>query len=174
MAIEIIQKPKPKIPLWAKILLGSAVALLLIAAGTYFFLDYTSKKTSQKISDTQAEVSSLMAANRETENKVLTYEKKIGDFASLVVGHQKPLSILLFLEQKTHPRVSFTSFAFDAAKTSVAVDGQAASFIALGQQMLIFKKEPILKNITLSGLSLNEKGEIKFSLQLVFDPQIVK
>ncbi len=174
MAIEIIQKPKPKIPFWAKILLGSAIGLLLVAVGAYFFLDYTSKKTSQRINDTQAEINSLVIANREVENKVLTYEKKIGDFASLVVSHQKPLNILLFLEQKTHPRVRFTSFAFDSAKTSVAVEGQAASFIALGQQMLILKKETILKNITLSGLSLSENGEIEFSLQLVFDPQIVK
>lgn len=174
MAIEIIQKPKASIPLWVKILLGSAIALLLIAVGIYFFLDYTSKKITQNINDTQEEINNLMAINREIENRVLTYEKKIGDFSSLIVNHQKPLNIFSFLEQKTHPQINFTIFNFDASKTSVSVEGKASTFTALGQQLLILKKEPILKNITLSGLSISESGEIKFSLQLVFDAQIVK
>lgn len=174
MAIEIMQKPKTKLPTWVKILLGAAIGFVLIAAGMYFYLDYSSKKVTREINDTQAQITALVNANRETEKRVLTYEAKINDFSSLVSSHQKTVNVLTFLEQKTHPEVMFKKLNFDAAKTVLSVEGKAASFTALGQQMLILKEEKVLKNINLSGIALSPKEGITFSLQLTFDSQIIK
>lgn len=174
MAIEIIQKSKTKIPLWGKIFFGVSLVLALAAAGAYFYMNYSSQKTLQQIAETQGKIKSLVDANRDMENRVLTYQKKINDFGILLSAHQDTLNVFSFLEEKTHPEIQLTGFDFDASKMSLALKGEAKSFVALGQQILILKGENILKNITLSEIKLGEGGKVSFSLQLVFDSQIVK
>jgi hypothetical protein len=174
MAIEIISKPKTKKFTWAKILLTVDIVLVLAFGGIYLYFNISSKQTSKKIGEAQDEIILLVSSNRDIEKKALFYEKKINDFSKLFSEHQETAKIFTFLEEKTHPNVWFSKFDFSADKLSVVVSGQAASFVDVGQQLLILKGEKSLKNINLSGLSLGEKKGVLFSLQLTFDPQVFK
>jgi len=173
MPIEIIPKPKSKKIYWA--ILALSVCLVLIVAGVaaYFYMDSSAKRVSQQIEEKKK---ALEFTPEETalQNEMLFYENKINVFGKLLSDHSKAANVFDFLEKKCHPDIRFSNFNFDAKKTEVKVSGTAKNFIALEQQILILNAESILKKITLSEVSLGEKGDVKFGLLLDFDPQILK
>lgn len=173
MAIEFIPKPKAKIPSWTVIVFVICGILLLGGGGSYFYLIHSSKKISEEI---QERTGALMKTPEEAalEEELLLEERKINSFVDLISARQKTVNLFDFLEKTCHPKVWFSNFGFNSQEEIVNVKGKTTSFVALGQQILIFRKEPILKKINLTEVSMKDGGEIEFSLQLTFDPQVFK
>jgi len=173
MAIEITPKPKIKAPLWAIILLGLCLILLAALFISYIYFKKGSEKLAENLKVTTAE-NILAQEIKEKSQELSLYQKKIDVFGILISEHKKTVNIFDFLERTTHPNVWFSGFSFDSSKNMVKVSGQAESFVVLGQQLKIFKKEEIIKAINLSDVSIGEKGGINFSLDLTFDNQVFK
>ncbi len=171
MAIEIAKKPKLKGPLWLYILMMAGIVLALGLAGTYFYFFKVGKDISQQIEGIDQALKKT-PEEKELENTLLSREKKIEDFQELLSKHKKVLNVFNFLQEKTHPQVWFSEFDFSGKEKTVSLFGTANSFTTVGQQILIFREEEFLKNVKLSELSMGEEGDIGFSLQLTFDPQI--
>lgn len=173
MAIEIVPKPKIEKATWANVLLAISIVLLLALAISYFYFYRSSGKLSQDIQEKE-KVLEKTPSEKVLEEKLLLTEEKINNFGQLLSSHQKPLNIFNFLEEACHPDVWFSNFNFDTMKREATISGQAGSFIALGQQLLILKELENLKDINLSKISLGEEGEVDFALQLIFESQILK
>ncbi len=173
MAIEITPIKKLNIPAWTIIVLLFCLVIFLGLGGAYFYFYQSSKKISQEIRNKE-EALINSPAEVALEEDVLSKEKKINNFSSLILSHRKSVNVFSFLEKVSHPQISFNDFSFTSQKDIVGVKGEAASFIALGQQILILEKEGILRKINLSEVSISQEGKIKFSLQLTFDPQVFK
>jgi len=173
MAIEIAKKSKLKGPLWLYILMIAGIVLALGVAGTYFYFSKVGKDISQQIKEIDQALKKT-PEEKELENTLLSKEKKIEDFQELLSKHKKVLNVFSFFQEKTHPRTWFSEFDFSGKEKTVSLSGTADSFTAIGQQILVFREEELLKNVKLSGLSMGEEGEIEFSLQLTLDPQIFK
>jgi hypothetical protein len=172
MAIEIIPKPKKRFS-WATILFAICIVLLLGLAGTYYYFYQSSDKISQNIRDRENALIKT-SSEKALEKKIILYEAKINTFAKLLSAHKKPLNIFNFLEEVCHPDVWLSDFELSSTKGMVIVSGKAKSFIALGQQLLIFKEVEYLKNVNLSEISIGEEGGVDFTLQLTFEPQVFK
>ena len=173
MAIEIIPRPKIKKFSWPVILLTICLILLLGLAGTYYYLYDSSKKLSQEIQEKEKALIET-DSERTLKEELLSIEGKINTFSKLLSRHKKPLNIFNFIEETCHPDVWFSGFNFDSTKAIVIVSGQAKSFVVLGQQLIILKEVENLKDINLSGISIGEEGGVDFTLQLTFEPQILK
>lgn len=171
MAIEIIPKPKVEKISWATILLGFCIVLLIFLCISYFYLDKSSKNLSQDIEE-KGRALTKTPSEEALEEELLLYEAKINSFAKLLSGHQKPLNIFNFLEQICHPNIWLSDFNLSSGPGIVTISGQAESFVALGQQLVILKEIEVLKNINLSEIAISEEGKIDFALQLTFKPQI--
>jgi len=106
------------------------------------------------------------------KKKVLTYKQKIDDFSLLLNQHQKTSKFFPFFENIIHPQVWFSSFSLDVKNAQVTVSGTAKSFKVLGQQLLIFQGNSLIKETKLSRISMSREGEIHFTFNLSLNPII--
>jgi hypothetical protein len=174
MAIEIINTVEKKgIHFWvALLLLASVIGSLGLLISYFYFVG--------AIGDMEAKSMEIEFSLNKTseemvlENRLLSTEGKISSFSSLLANHKNIAKVFDVLEKNTHPKVWFSAFSFSRDKNTVNLSGEADSFIVLGQQISILEKEPLFKNITLSGVSMSEEKKANFSLEIVLDPQIYK
>ncbi len=171
MAIEITPKLKIKAPLWAMILLGLCLILLAALLASYIYFKKESEKLIEDLKITPAE-NILIQEIKGKSQELSLYQKKIDDFGTLISERKKAVKIFEFFERTTHPDVWFSNFNFDSQKNMVRVSGQAKSFVVLEQQLKIFKKEEVIKDVNLSEVSIGEEGGVNFSLAFAFDNQV--
>lgn len=173
MAIGIIPKSSIEKPsLAANILFYFSIILLAVTATAFFSIKYFIVKNSDK------EIESLnqqLEAQKPYLSVQLEFQKKkIDSFGQIIADHQYTSKIFPFLEGITHPKVLFSSFKFDSKNLSVNLTGLTQDFKTLGQQTIIFKKNPLIKKFLLSGVSMGKEGEVSFGITFFLDPQIVK
>jgi len=173
--IEIIPRKAVPLPLWQKILFYILISLLLAAILSYFILGHSQKKSLTTLQSLEEEIAKEKTPPKiALEKEILSYQKKINDFARILDRHLLSSKFFNFLEKTSHPRIWFSKINLNPGEALVIVFGQAKTFPALGQQIQILKEEALIKNATLSKISLGPKGEIEFTLTLSFDPRFFK
>lgn len=169
MAIEITQKVKIKIPAWLVILLIVELLLIIILVISYLYFIFSSEKMEKILIKTPQEVNLEQdIAAKETELKLL--KTKIDTFAQLLEKHQKTANLFSFLEKVCLPDVWFSKFDFSSE--ALTISGHTKDFVSLGQQILAFQAEPVVKEVKLSEISLVPKGGVDFSLSIKLSPTI--
>jgi cell division protein FtsB len=173
--IEIIPRRAAPLPLWLKILFYILIALLLAAILSYFILGYFQKKSLTTLQNLEEEIAKEKTPQKiAKEQEILSYQKKINDFARILDHHFIASKFFSFLEKTSHPRIWFSKINLSPGEQLAVVSGRAETFSVLGQQFQILKKEALIKNASLAEISLGEKGEIEFTLILSFDPKFFK
>lgn len=171
--IEIIPKTEPKSIFETRApFVIALVALFLVIGGSLacIQLQAGAKKT---IGNLENFLNAGTTQNeRQLEQSVLLSQKKIADFGLFLQARKDPSRFFQFLEQYTHSKVFFTDANMSISNRQVALQGQAADFTSLSQQILIFKQRDELGDVLLSNVGLGEKGRIKFSVELSFAPKI--
>lgn len=171
MAIEIAAKPKIKVPFWAIFILLLSLTGFLAVGLSYFYFDSLSRDLAKKIKEKEQALIKT-ETEKNLEDSVFSKEEKINNLATLIKKHGKTFNIFLFLESLTHPEIQYTDFNFATGTGQVKLIGNAKSFLALGQQLLILKQKEEIKEIELSGISIREDKRIDFNLSLTFDSKI--
>lgn len=175
MAIEIIPRKVAPVPFWQTILFYVLIGLLIGAILSYFILGHFERKSSATLQNLEEAIISEKTPQKITlEEEVLNCQKKIDSFALLLGQHLLSSKFFDFLQKTSHPRIWFSQVSLNPGEAIAVVSGQAETFTALGQQLQILKKEPLLKNASLSKISLGKKGEIEFTLNISFDPGFFK
>ena len=173
MAIEISKKTKIRVPLWAVALGIVCLALILVLAGSYFYLNILTGKITKEIQDKE-EALKITPSQKSLEDNLSLTGNKIDQFADLASKHRKVANIFTFIENTCLPNIQFSDFNFDIAKETVNISGQTDSFVALGQELNILKQEALIKKINLSGVSINDEGTVDFTFSIIFSPDIFK
>jgi len=174
MAIEIIpKKTEAKLPA-VNILFYLSLILLIIFALSYFVLGYFQKKSAKTLQNIEDIISQKETSVKALKEKIFGYQEKIEVVASLLTSHQLSRNFFTRLEDLSCPKVFFSNLDLDVGKYQVSLSGQTESFEALGQQLLIFKKGEFIKDVNLTKVSIGKEGEIEFSIELSFDPQMFK
>ncbi len=175
MAIEIIPRKAIPLPLWLKILFYILIALLLTTVLSYFILGQFQKKSLTALQNLEEEILKEKTPQKIAQEKeILNYQQKINDFSLILDHHLLPSKFFRFLEKTSHPRIWFSKINLSPREALAIVSGRAETFPVLGQQLQILKKEALVKNVSLAKISLGEKGEIKFTLTISFDPKFFK
>ena len=173
--VEIIPKETPPIPKWLNILFYFSLVLLVFSIIGYFVLDSSLRNSQKNLADSRETLAGEETPERITlEKEILSYEKKVKDFFSLIDSRQESSRIFNFLQKTCHPKVWFTQFSLDLKDRGVTFSGKTQSFESLGQQLLIFKDENLVKAVNLEKISISKEGEINFDLFLSFNPQIFR
>jgi len=172
--VEIIPKPIEKVPFWQQILFYFSISLLVIVIISYFVLGAFQKKSEiylqnldEKIS--QAKTPEIIALEKE----VLSWQRKIKDFAKVFDQHKLNSKFFQFLEEKTYPKVFFSKIDLNSQNLEVILSGQADSFQSLGYQIQILEKEPLIKKINLSKISIGKEGGVEFTLEINLDSKML-
>lgn len=175
MMIEIIPKPLIKKSPWQNILLYFSIGLMIVAISSYFILNNILEKKIQTLQDLDETLTKLRTPEvLNLEKQVLNYSRKIKDFSILIDSHLAASNFFKILEKITHPKVWFFDIELKPKEAKVFLSGEAEDFLALGQQLLIFKKEKEILDLELSKISLAEGRGIKFELNLSLLPEVFK
>ena len=173
--VEIIPKPAAKIPLWLNILFYFSIILLIGLISSYFVFNHFIKKSETALQNLEESLAKEKTSETQLlEKEILSYQKKIEDVDKLLTEHKLTSKVFEFLEKISHPKIQFSKFDFNLTGSQARVSGVTENFQTLGQQLLLLKKESLIKEVNLSEISLGKGEEVSFSLLLLLDPQIFK
>lgn len=173
MAIELTKEKQTGAPLWEVLALLGAAVVLIFFIGTYVYFFIGISHANSKIKQLDASVADLNKNIAQKEQELAFVQKKTDDFKALVASHKNLNNIFALLEKDLIPNVSLDGFNYkSSANNLISFTGTASSPILIGQQIEVLKKENFIKNMALSSLSSNEKGEVAFKVDLELDPKV--
>jgi len=173
--IEIIPKPPGKQSLAPNFLLYIMIALLAAAVIIYFTLGNFVDSLNKTLADLKKGIENESTPERlNLEKEILKNKTKIDDYAVIINTHQFNSKFFKLLEDITHPKIYFTKMDLDLKSWKVALTGESDDFVAVGQQVIILQNAEGFNSVNLTKAGLNDKGKVDFSLELFFDPKILK
>jgi hypothetical protein len=172
--MEIIPKPKRKLPSPETFLLYFSILIFICSVFTSFYLFYQEKLKKKEISQIEGKILTLKTSEiKKAEEEVLKYQNKILDFSNLIKDHLFYSKIFSFLEQKTHKQIYFSRMDLDFENSTLLLSGQSPNFSVLAQQLEVFKEDPFVK-AQLKELNLGKEGRVDFKIEINFDKSILK
>jgi hypothetical protein len=173
--VEIIPKSFEEIPAWQRILLYFLIFLIIAIIIGYFLLGDLQKKSEDYLSSLEQRLSEEGAPQiANLEEEILGYKKRIEDFSLLFENHILSKKFFEFIEEKTHPKVFFSENILTPENLSVKFFGLTDSFLSLGQQLAIFREDELVKDVTLSDVSIGKKGGVEFNLNIIFAEELFR
>jgi hypothetical protein len=171
MAIQLIPRKQVEIPNWQTLLFYLSVGFFVLSLASFFIVSGSARKTAAEAERLNAELSRGETVEESALQKdVVGSQRRILAFISLL-GQQKPVSAVFSLTEKlVHPQVIFSKFNFVAQDSKIWLSGKADNFQVLGEQNLLFKKEPAVKQAYLLGAGIGKEGGIEFSFEIFLDP----
>ena len=154
--------------------LSFLVFLLVLAAyGGLIFLNRAQQTAKTEI---LAQIDQKRQELRpELVQQIFSIEQRFKSMQSLIGQHSFPSRTFAWLEKHTYPRVSFTSFNFDAATRKITLAGAADSLLSLNQQIPIFQHDPDIEKVDFGGLAFgSQNGGITFSATIIVKPSFLQ
>lgn len=173
MDFGIIYQLKTKKYWWLDTILYAVLSLLLatvICYGIFILKISLQEKTLKDIEDKMSRTGT--AEQKELEEKVFNYQKKINNFAVLLTNHKIPTNIFKTMERDTLPNVWISSFSTNAEMSQMMITGEAENLNTMSRQIDIFEKNEFIKNIASLATSLDQSSRILFNLSFELDPNI--
>ena len=172
--MEIIPKPKRKLPSPEIIFLYFSILIFICAIFTSFYFWFEEKSKRNEISQLEEKILALKTPEiKKEEEEVLKYQEKISHFSELIKDHLSYSKIFPYLEQKTHKQIYFSKMDLDLESSTLLLSGESPNFSVLAQQLEIFKNDPFLKS-QLKELGLEKEGKVNFKIEINFDKTILK
>jgi len=173
--IEIIPKPIKKMPSWERMLMYFTLGLLFVSIGSFFLLNYFVNQSKKGLQESEEALNKIKTEKEiALEKEVFGYQAKIKDFSLILAEHLYSSKFFVFLEKLCHPQVWFSQMNFSVKDYSLSLTGETTDFLTLEQQLAIFRKEPLIKSISLSNLSVGKEGLVNFDLNIILDQSILK
>jgi hypothetical protein len=173
--VEIIPKPNRRIPSWERLLMFFTLGLFLVSIGSFFLLNYFTDQSKKQLQESEEALNKIKTEKEiALETEVFDYQAKIKDFSLILAEHFYSSNFFGFFEKLCHPQVWFSQIDFKANDGTLSLDGETTDFLTLEQQLIIFRKEPLMKDVSLSDLSVSKEGLINFSLNITLDKSIIK
>ncbi|MBI3442787.1 MAG: hypothetical protein HY007_03405 [Candidatus Sungbacteria bacterium] len=147
--------------------------LVLAAYGGLIFLNRAQQSAEQEI---LAQIDQKRQELRpELVQQIFSLEARFKAMQSLIQKHTFPSRIFTWLEQRTHPRVAFSTFSFDGTTRKVALAGTADSLVSLNQQIGIFQQDPSIEKVDFGGLAFKrESGNVAFNAAVILKPSFLQ
>ena len=172
---NLIPKPVKKISEKQQFLLYFLVFLIISLTTAYVFLISLQKQAQSNLEDIESQISAQKTIEMANlESTIKSYKREVDEFAPYLNNHILITKFFNFLEENTHPNIYFSQMGLVSPTASVSLSGKADSFLSLGQQLMIFNDNSVVKSVSLSNISLSEEGSIIFSLGLSLDSSLFK
>ena len=110
-----------------------------------------------------------------TVNEIIDFSEKISVARNLLAGHKAFSNVLDFLQDFTMKDVRFNDLNYsyaDSGGPSLVLSGTTRSYASLTAQIQALEKYNQVKQVSVSGLSSDATGGVKFNLRIILDPAI--
>jgi len=173
--VNLIPRPIKKISKNQKILLYFAISSVFFLTTAYVFLISLEKQAQASLEAVEQQISAQKTTKMANlESTIKSYKREVDEFAPYLDNHILITKFFDFLEENTHPRIYFSQISLQSSSASVNLSGRTDSFLSLGQQLMIFNSNSVVKSVFLSNISLSDEGSIMFNLSLSLDPSLFK
>lgn len=170
---SIIPKPKEQEPNIVNIVFWLGVCVLIGLSVAYLMLRAQAMSLTNKKTAVVEERSALIADNAELTKKMMSLSRNISDYLSILKDHRVSSNFYGFLSSVCHRRAQFTSLTVSDSANHISLGLKTESFKTLGEQLLILKEHPLIKNTKFSGLNIGKDGKIVCTLDFDFDEKII-
>lgn len=148
------------------------LAVSLLIFGSAFF--YKQLLQKQRVA-VEASLKRLEADFEPALLKELSRSSGVLSAARILLNKHVAVSrIFKFVEDNVLDDVRFSSFNYNAENSLLRMNGDAHSYTALARQAAAFEESKFVENVSLSNLSLGAKGDIGFSIIILFKPVILQ
>lgn len=140
-----------------------AIVTVLLTGGLFFYKSLLLKQ----IAKADAEVNAARSAIEPAQIKeLIDANSKIKASISLLEKHVATSNLLYILGDLSVKKFKFNELTYSSKSGGPVITAQAEAqtYNALAQQHEIFSKSEYLKNPNFSGISLNEVGNVKFTI----------
>ena len=110
-----------------------------------------------------------------TVNEVTGFSEKISVARKLLAGHKSFSNILDFLQDFTMKDIRFNDLNYSFAENgepALSLSGTTKSYAGLTAQIQALEKYNQVRQVSVSGLSSDTAGAVKFNLKIILDPAI--
>jgi len=155
--------------MWLGGVFYAACGLLLLSAFCYGLFLAKAYWYQEGISQLRNRISGEVTAQQHAdEKKVLSYQKKIEDVASLLQRRTLMSGIFHLIETNTLSAVSFSSFDLSVPSREMRLTGNAASIEAISLQVQALERHAdYIKSITVLDSVAALDGKVTFTLNIL-------
>lgn len=145
--------------------LAFSIVLVIVVAGAWGVLWFLRFQIDRQITGYHTAVNgSLASVNQSDTAAVEDFATRAAISSDALKDRVNPLDTLALLEKDTSPQVTLSSFGQNATDGSITVSGITSDYRYLAEQVLRYRQEDALKDITVSSSSRNDQGQILFEL----------
>ncbi|HNY36093.1 MAG TPA: hypothetical protein PLD14_00480 [Candidatus Pacearchaeota archaeon] len=175
MAIEITPEKK-EADFKENLILVFSIIVFLMSLSVYFYFNniILSQKKAELVKSNNEYTTLAGSDIRAKEEQLKLAGKYIGDFKTLFENNPKISGFFASFQGWTHPKVVFSGFIFDVTSRKITMSGSTDGFQNVIQQIAIMKVEPTIESYQISNVNLAENGLVKFNLELVIKPEVLK
>jgi hypothetical protein len=105
--------------------------------------------------------------------RIFLLDSQLSNLRNILSNHVFATNALAFVEQTVHPQVQFENFGFAGTSLKVDMQGNAASYAVVTQQIALFQLSPLVQSVGFGGLALGEAG-VTFNVSLIFTPDLLR
>ena len=164
--VDII--PKQQETELSSIVLTIAVAVLIIAVGSFGVFFLLKERSEGKLEEATASLIEGKSSEQvRLESEILQTKTKLEDFSVLAIEKKNIAPFFAFVEENAHPGVVFSQLALNPRENKAVLDGEIQSFRNLQEQINLFREEGS-GEVALTSISLGEAGQVRFVLSILF------
>jgi len=109
---------------------------------------------------------------KEYEETVISYQKKINDFVDIFENHEFASNVFYFMQSQTMPNIWFSRFDLDRKNSKVQLLGGADNMEDFSRQVATFEKNEYIKSVGALNSILSESAKVQFNINLIVDPEL--
>lgn len=159
---------------WRLMLFSLLLVGFVVAAYFGLILGYFTYANSA-IRDLDSRIAQISASvDPETRSRFLDFYSQIYGIQKILNSHIKTSRIFAMLDANTNPRVRYTIARIDTARLQADINGAAANYQVLSQQLAAFAAASDIANVELRDSQVSESGAVNFFLRLTLKPSLLK
>ena len=165
--VQIIPKPPKPTSLLKEIFSYLAIIFfvsLLLLYLVFYLQGRALKKKAQALSSGLKDIQS--PATADLRGKVLKDKAFLAAYSDLLKKHIFSSNVFRELEKITHPAVYFSSINLNTDKLELSLTGKTDGFAVVSQEIGLFRNSPLVKSVSLSGISIAKGGGVEFKLEV--------
>jgi phosphate/sulfate permease len=158
-----------------KILSFLFFATFLILIFSFLFLFISQKSLEKKKEEYQKRIETTKTKEiRELERKVNLIQAQLRDAEKIAKEKYFTQKLFDFLEKNKLTGIKINSAEFDFEKKNAKISAEGPDFLSATKQLKIFESLPEIENLSVSEVSLEKEGKVKFNFSFSFKEDLIK